>query len=309
VQLGARDSRIDQSSSEAQFGAKYAAQYGLPNPVIYPSISSNANAFTYLLTPQWKITPDWMAYARLASGYRPGGPNVAPGTPAQYEPDKTENYELGVKGNALGNRITVDGSAYYIDWKNIQLTLLDPQNDQGYTANASRAKSQGIELSVSATPVSGLTASAWVDWNTAVLKQGFPYSNLPYEAYGAAGDRLPFGSRFSGNVTITDEFALTSRMTASVAIVESYVGNQLGGFQYTVTPGIVPARQYYAPYARTDLRAAVKFDTWSANLFANNVTNRFASVPLGGLDGPPLPPNYYSVLQPRLVGINLTKTF
>jgi len=309
IQLGARDSQIRQTSSETQIGAAYAQLVGTPDPNIYPPVHSSVNAVTYLVTPRWKLSTDWMVYARLASGYRPGGPNVSPGVPAQYQPDKTQNYELGVKGEYLDHKVYLDASLYYIDWKSIQLTLLDPQTYQGYTANASRAKSQGLELSVNVTPFSGLTATAWVAWNTAVLKEGFPYSGMQYEAYGVAGDRLPFGSRFSGNVAVNDEFRLSDRITASVGLTESLVGNQLGGFQSAATAGVAPPRQSYPSYARMDLRAGLKYATWDINLFANNVTNRRVIVPLGGLDAAPLPPNYFAILQPRLVGLNLTKTF
>ena len=309
VQLGARESVIKQTSSESQIGAPYASLIGSPDPVIYPAVDSRVNAFTYLLTPRLKLSPDWMAYARLASGYRPGGPNVAPGVPPQYQPDKTQNYEVGLKGDAWNHKIQFDGSLYYIDWKNIQLTLLDPQSYQGYTANASRAKSQGMELSVSIIPTTGLTIAGWVAWNTAVLKEGFPYSGMLAEAYGTAGDRLPFSSRISGNLSVNAEFRITGQWKGTVGVAESYVGDQVGGFQDAVTVGVAPPRQDYPSYSRTDLRAGLKYDNWSVNLFANNVTNRRAIIPLGGLDASPLSQNYFTFLQPRLVGINVTKTF
>jgi len=309
VQLGARESEIRQTSSESQIGAPYANLIGSPNPVLYPAVDSSVNAFTYLLTPRLKLSPDWMAYARLASGYRPGGPNVTPGVPPQYQPDKTQNYEVGLKGDTWNHKIQFDGSLYYIDWKNIQLTLLDPQNYQGYTANASRAKSQGVELSLNVTPTTGLTIAGWVAWNTAVLKEGFTYSGMLYEAYGTAGDRLPFGSRFSGNLSVNEEFRITAQWKGTVGVSESYVGDQVGGFQDATTVGIAPPRQHYPSYARTDLRAGLKYDSWRVNLFANNVTNRRAVIPLGGLDASPLPQNYFTVIQPRLIGININKTF
>jgi len=81
-----------------------------------------------------------MVYARLASGYRPGGPNTVPGTPAQYNPDKTYNYEIGLKADVLEHRLSLETAAYYIDWRNIQVPLLNGLG--GYTGNAGEAKSQ-----------------------------------------------------------------------------------------------------------------------------------------------------------------------
>jgi hypothetical protein len=46
-----------------------------------PLICGRRGAFTFLITPEYKFSDDEMAYARVASGYRPGGPNytIAPG--------------------------------------------------------------------------------------------------------------------------------------------------------------------------------------------------------------------------------------
>jgi len=83
-----------------------------------------------LVTPRYKLTPDLMLYARLASGYRAGGPNATAsvfGLPESYSPDKTQNYEIGAKGDVLNHLIEFDASAYYIDWRQIQLSLVDPR--------------------------------------------------------------------------------------------------------------------------------------------------------------------------------------
>ena len=51
--------------------------------------------------------------------------------------------------------LSIDGSLYYIDWKDIQLSLVNAQTGLGYTGNGSEAKSQGFELSVESKPVTG----------------------------------------------------------------------------------------------------------------------------------------------------------
>jgi len=49
-----------------------------------------------LVTPRFKLSPDLMVYARLASGYRPGGYNTGFAlVPPSFKPDKTQNYEIG----------------------------------------------------------------------------------------------------------------------------------------------------------------------------------------------------------------------
>jgi outer membrane receptor protein involved in Fe transport len=165
--------------------------------------------------------------------------------------------------------------------------------------NASRAKSQGLELSVEARPVRGLRLASWVAFNDAKLTEAFP---LASPAYGAVGDRLPDGSRFSGNLSVEEEFPLSDFLTGSVGAALSYVGNRQGVF----TLRSAPERQTLPGYAKTDLHAGLRYHAWTANLYADNVTNR-RGVLNGGL-GTALPANFYYI-QPRTVGVLLSWTF
>jgi hypothetical protein len=104
VQIGGRESHGHESAS-----AVFVGGGGLPE------VKTDDNAFTYLLTPRWRISSDLMAYARLASGYRAGGPNNSPDTPPSFKPDKSLNYELGIKGGTaevtLGNPLRAQALA------------------------------------------------------------------------------------------------------------------------------------------------------------------------------------------------------
>jgi iron complex outermembrane recepter protein len=298
IQVGGRESENRQSYSE-NFTGPYAQYLLGMSPFIYPEEHSRGNSFTYLVTPQYKFSPDLMVYARLASGYRPGGPNVNAasfGLPPAYQPDKTENYELGVKGDTLEHRLTFDASLYYISWKNIQLSLVDPNSDESYNANGGDAKSEGVELASELKPLQGLTLSAWVTWNEAVLTQDLPTSS---SVYGLSGDRLPYGSRISASFSFNEEFHLTDRVIGFVGGDESYVGQREGDFQ-----GPPPQQRTFFPgYAKTNLRGGVKYDTWMFNLFINNATDR-----RGISYQSPVPPEPVYI-RPRTAGFLISKTF
>ena len=45
------------------------AFYSVPSPLVNPAERTSASSSTYLLTPQFKISPDLMVYVRVASGY------------------------------------------------------------------------------------------------------------------------------------------------------------------------------------------------------------------------------------------------
>ena len=121
---------------------------------------SSGNVFTYSFAPRWHVDANTMVYARLATGYRPGGPNAQPvappaGTPQEYGADKTVNVELGVRSTQLDGRLSIDVAAFHVDWKDIQ--LFEVVNGIGINANGGKAKSQGVEWTFAYVPVHGLT--------------------------------------------------------------------------------------------------------------------------------------------------------
>jgi iron complex outermembrane recepter protein len=296
IQFGARQSENQQTYSQFATGPLFGGDS------VVPETRTKDDAFTYLVTPSFKVSSDLMVYARLASGYRPGGPNsncVALNVPCKYDADTTQNYEIGFKGSALEDRVSFDASVYYIDWKDIQLRVIDPATVTGYNANGSRARSQGIELAAEVRPTNRLSVVAWVAWNEAELTEPLP-SGGPGTPVGSPGDRLPYSNRFSGSVSVDQEFSITGNMNAYVGGSVSYVGDREGMFQGT------PERQPYPGYAQTDLRAGVRFDTWTVNAFVNNATDKRV-VLIGGLDY--LLPGTFAYIQPRTAGVSLSKSF
>jgi outer membrane receptor protein involved in Fe transport len=145
-----------------------------------------------------------------------------------------------------------------------------------------------------------MTAAAWAAWNTAELTASLPAAST---AQADTGDRLPYSSRFSGNLSLDQEFPLSRNITGTVGAVVAYVGNRLGSF---AGGGELPGpREYLPAYARTDAHAGVKYDTWTVNAYVNNAFDK-----RGILDrGVDLVPAAILYIQPRTVGVNLTKIF
>jgi len=295
VQLGGRESHTRLELAPYTESGPF---FG-PTPIDSPAKVSKSDVFTYLLTPQFKVSPDFMVYARFASGFRPGGPNgLLPGIPSQINPDKTENYEIGAKGDFMDHLVSFDASFYYIDWKNIQLTLIDKQSSFQYGANGGAAKSEGVELSVTVRPSRGLTIDGWVDYDDAELTQAFPLTST---SSGAAGDRMPIDPRFSGHISLRQDFPLWANASGFAGAEMSYVGYREGSFTSAGQP-----RAQFPSYTKADLRAGVKVNSWTVNAYVNNVTNKRGLVGGGvGYD----PPNAFVYITPRLMGVNVVKNF
>jgi outer membrane receptor protein involved in Fe transport len=303
VQVGGRESHITDEFWQDFYGPWCTNVRGAPSsPCFIPHSNSEASPFTYLLTPRFKLSPDVMVYARVASGFRPGGPNSSGDIhlPSEYAPDKTHDYDLGVKANLLDRTLVLDASLYYIDWKNIQIGLLDKTDENGYTGNAGGAKSEGVELSVESRPITGLKVGAWIVWSEAILTEAFPPGVALAGTYAVPGDPLPNSSRFSGNLSADQEFNVSGGITGFMGGTATYTGGRYDAFTST------PARTYLPPYARLDLHAGMKYDTWQGNLYANNVANRHGLIS-GGL-GNTVPDTFFYI-TPRTVGLSVTKLF
>jgi iron complex outermembrane recepter protein len=292
VQIGGRQSHVTESEDPFFQSGPHVG----PQPSIAPGDSGTGNAFTYLFTPRFKLSPGVMVYGRFASGYRAGGGNNNPGAPPSYAPDKTQNYEVGFKGDFLSHTLSVDASVYRINWKDIQIQLTSPQGFI-YSTNGGAAKSQGVELSLAANPITGLNISGWVTFSDAALTQSFPAAS---PAYGVAGDRLPYSSRFSGHLSLEQEFPLSPGVRGFLGGDVSRVGPREGVFTGTAD------RQHFDGYTQGNLRTGLRFDSWTANIYANNIGNS-RGVINGGTGY--LLPFAFTILQPRTIGVSVSKDF
>jgi outer membrane receptor protein involved in Fe transport len=80
----------------------------------------------------YKVTDTVMLYANYAQGFRDGGSNsgdpascYAKGVPQSYVPDTLNNYEIGWKTTSLAGRLTWNGAAYNMSWRDLQTLIYD----------------------------------------------------------------------------------------------------------------------------------------------------------------------------------------
>ncbi len=103
----------------------------------------------------FKVGVDWNAndtsllYGNITTGYKAGGFAHPPGRP--YEPETILSYELGTKNTLLDGRLNLNGTFYYYDYEDLQVSAVipDPNDPNGLlavTANAASAELWGLEL-------------------------------------------------------------------------------------------------------------------------------------------------------------------
>ena len=117
----------------------------------------NWNAFTYDVSLKYALSKQASLYARYAKGFRSGGFN--PGATLQtqvatVDPEYVKSYEAGIKTEWFDGRLTANLAAFYNDYTNIQVTVIQLPLSQ--LTNAGAGWSKGIEAVLSARPVKSL---------------------------------------------------------------------------------------------------------------------------------------------------------
>ncbi|MGD1947444.1 MAG: TonB-dependent receptor [Croceivirga sp.] len=130
------------------------------NEEIAFDINADFNALSPKAILGYQITDDAFIYSSYARGFRPGGINtfVADKESAIFQPETTDNFELGLKTNWLNNRIKANLTGFYINYKNQQqFTVIDFDTFITGTDNIGESRTAGIELETEFLISKGLT--------------------------------------------------------------------------------------------------------------------------------------------------------
>ncbi len=300
VQVGGRWSHNEQDFTEALGGVLFGPLSGQTF-----TGSSSENATTFAVSPQYKVTPDTVLYARIAQGFRPGGTNLVPPggqgvVKPTYDSDSLLNYELGVKAAALDGRLNLALAAFYIDWKDIQTTA----NAGGfnYLLNAGKARSEGFEGELRWSS-DGLTLGANVSYTDATTRDAIP-------AVGAkAGDPLPYVPQWAGALTADQDFALRGGVVASFGGSLRHTGSQHP--YYSQATATNPGGLTLDSYTLLDLRAGLRWQHYDLRLYVENLLDEHAYLNLHTEAANPLTGDgaRATVARPRTIGLTLGMRF
>jgi outer membrane receptor protein involved in Fe transport len=258
--------------------------------------NSSDSVFTYSLAPSFKPNASTRIYARVAKGYRPGGPNavspLAPaGVPRQFAPDTTTNYEVGVKTETDDRLLALEASAFLIDWKDIQ--LLAQVEGFGVNTNGGAARSKGVEFTAGLNPSRFLSLYASGSYVDAYLTKP-----TPAIVGGSVGDPLPFNPKWQSTIGAEYHQPVSATLTARAGLSWHYTGVRYSDFDPTNGQRRLPA------YSQVDAHAGVDFGHFRLDAFAHNITDAGGIVNLGFF-GDVSGDIAASVVRPRSFGLAL----
>ncbi|MGN6789131.1 MAG: TonB-dependent receptor [Rhodanobacteraceae bacterium] len=317
LEAGLRYSHDKQHYTEVGYGLLFG---GVPPTVLLDKRSSDSST-TFSLTPTFHIDDNNMLYARVASGFLPGGPNIVPvgvpNVPATFSPTKLTDYELGLKSTSADDRLMVDLSVYYIDWTKIPLTTFE--NNFTFLTSGGQAKSKGVEATVAWIPAPGLRVSANASYNDATLTK-----DAPYPSNGKRGDPLPYAPQFTLGLSGDYDFALGGGWHGYVGASYRYVGERSTDFAFSYpVAGMLPplpSSPTIPGYNTINLRAGVNRGQWNIDAYVKNLTNQRGIVQASTFQ------NYVpvagelnqvtgkvednaTIITPRMFGISVSRNF
>jgi iron complex outermembrane receptor protein len=302
-----RERRSFASFSSTEFQEGGADHLGAPTLVSAVRKRLSNENFSYRVGANYKFTPDVMAYATVATGFKSGGFNggFLSQDPAQrslqldpFKPEKVTAYEIGLKSQMFERRLMFNVSAFYNDYKNQQVSVLvqTPIGPLFALDNAQKAEIYGLEADTTFRVTPNLTLSAQAGYLHTELTEFV--ANLDPTQPDYSGNRLSLAPK------------LTTALTADY---KREIGPGELGLQFSST---YRSKQFFEPsnspylfqngYWLHNARVSYSFDEgrYEIAAFARNLTKKKYLIwnaalfePFGVATG--------TVGEPRFVGVEL----
>ena len=165
----------------------------------FPAIpdSQTWNIFTPTAGFQFHFDKDVMAYLNWSKGFKAGGWTtrlsavITDPKTAEYKPEYSKTWELGLKSEWLNHRLLANAAAYYTDYTGIQLNI--QQGISPVYTNAGNAKIKGGELELQWLVGGGLQLNASADYIDAYYTYVNPNANIPQYANPDGSTVCPAG--------------------------------------------------------------------------------------------------------------------
>lgn len=274
---------------------------------VHSEASATESKFTPKLSISWEVDKDNTLFATAAQGFRLGGQNrdipvsvcavdfgnlgIAK-APTSFGSDSLWSYEVGNKSKLMGNRLSLNTSLFYVNWKNLQQDINLPNCGYDYETNVGNATSYGAEFELAAKPASNLLVKFSGGYTHATLSSDISLGNNSAKS----GDPIQGVPKYNASLTAQYNFDLPNDRYGYVRGALRWVGSSHGTL-------VKSDPDYERPnYMTADLSAGVSVGQWDFSVFAKNLFNNDTIIQR---------PNVQSVsegyrLVPRTIGINVS---
>ena len=198
--------RYDRENRELTGGGEFLME-GMDPMVIQPDTTGkvNFNALSPKGILSYHLLDEQLLFLSYSRGFRAGGLSQVTGDPSQpallgYDPEFSNNFELGLKNEFLENRLRWNVSAFYTTVRDIQVPQLILPEAFVVTTNEGELTSMGLESEVTALMGRNLTVS----WNAGVTDAEFEELIVAGEQDNESlkGNKQLFTPEFTSNLIL-----------------------------------------------------------------------------------------------------------
>ncbi|MCB5187419.1 TonB-dependent receptor [Methylobacillus caricis] len=186
------------------------------------------NAFTYDITPQYKITDTDRVYFKFSRGIKSGGYNTAATSELALntlKPEELNAFEVGYKSEWLNGRLNFNANAFYYDYSNVQVNVVGttPQGQTvSYLQNVEKSSVKGAELEIEALPTNNLHINA----NVGLLKTEFEKFDVLNGGGNHDGNEFVRAPRWSALLAASYRIPLQNGSKVTLGGDARYLGKQ-----------------------------------------------------------------------------------
>jgi iron complex outermembrane recepter protein len=290
----------DEWARQAVFTFAYPTGPFTPLP---PGGAPDDHAFTPKVALRYALTPESNLFAAYNRGFKSGVLTALSMTAPPAKPETINSYEVGFKH--AGERYSLDASAFYFDYSDMQVQFFDGLST--FTKNAASAKSYGFDLSGVARVTEDWRLNASLSWIPYAKYEDFPNgvdfappltpAGLQQIVVDASGTRLLRDPKFTASLTADYQTSTSlGRLDASLTgyYSSAYNWDLLGRVQTDA----------YATLAG-QLSLTPTHTSVQLSLYGKNLTNKTVIVS----ESTTAQGDTAAFMQPREVGLRATYTF
>ncbi|PHY21192.1 TonB-dependent receptor [Caulobacter sp. BP25] len=266
-------------------------------------------SLSWLINPSYRISDAVLAYASVSYGEKSGAANLGarPGDRIIIDPEKSTDYELGLKTTLAGGRATLNVNLYRNTIDGYQAPYIDPNGatTRSYLANVGKVRLQGIEAEGAAQVTRHLNlsfATAWgesiyVSYKNAPPPTELTYAGAPVTA-DLSGKQMPFAPNWTGNISARWEQPIASGLSLFAYANETWRSRTY------LNPLSAYGRQEGYALTNAGIGLRGQDDRWSVTLWAKNLFDKRYAIAFTTATA--VTP-YTAILgDPRTVGVTLT---
>lgn len=260
---------------------------------------------TYNLIASWKPSSTLNLFARAASGFRSGGPNLWVQDPANipkdFKPEKINSIELGLKSNPT-SRMVANAYLFKNEWNDKQINLSTPSGLYDYLSNASAAQAQGAEFEFQIYPTQSLSLSTALTYTDATITKDLLDSKGNVSA--KSGSRLPYVSPWELKASVDYRWPLVEGRQGIANLTYVYRSANFSEISNAPSTDNGSLNQINL---RSGVEASKK--AWGIFGFVRNLTNSQSITTIQQAAGGGYGVRYPNYIQPRTIGVELQAAF